>query len=71
MHIVHYLQDLLQKKKTMFNHYLFVFAERDDEQKTLFVKNLNTTVTEKKLKSFFPDVESVRMPKNEEGAHKG
>ncbi|OWF52089.1 glycine-rich RNA-binding protein GRP2A-like [Mizuhopecten yessoensis] len=51
--------------------YQYRKRSRDDDEKTLFVKNLAESVTEDSLKSFFSDTVEVRLPSRPDGAHKG
>lgn len=44
---------------------------RDDDEKTLFVKNLAETVTQDTLRDFFTESVEVRLPSRPDGGNKG
>ncbi|XP_067671550.1 nucleolin-like isoform X2 [Haliotis asinina] len=46
-------------------------SRQDEDRRTLFVKNLADSVTEAMLKDMFEDIDSIRMPSNEDGSHRG
>ncbi|XP_046332507.2 nucleolin-like isoform X1 [Haliotis rufescens] len=46
-------------------------SRQDEDSRTIFVKNLAESVTEALLNDMFEDVDSIRMPSNEDGSHRG
>ncbi|XP_046574530.1 nucleolin-like isoform X2 [Haliotis rubra] len=46
-------------------------SRQDEDSRTLFVKNLAESVTEAVLNDLFEDIDSIRMPSNEDGSHRG